>query len=78
MRLNKEVVDRLMKERGISVEDLARLYKGSRGEYYVMCKIRCGFKRAYQLAEIFNCTVDDLVIYEDEPPKENDESKKQN
>lgn len=79
MRLNKKTVDRLMEERGLSVEDLARLYKGSPGEYSVMCNIKCGFKRAYQMAEIFNCSVDDIMVYsEDKSPrrKSNKQSKR--
>lgn len=66
MRLRKDVVDQLMKERGMSLKDLARGYKGNITEYAIMCNIKCGFRRAYQIAEMFDCTVDDIVTYGDE------------
>lgn len=69
----------MMEERGMTRKDLARLYKGSIGEFEVMCGIKCGFNRAYQIAEIFDCSVDDILIYsEDKSPKRNKKKRGKN
>lgn len=64
--MRKDIVDQLLKEKGMTRKEFARLYKGKENEYWAMCNIKCGFKRAYQIAEIFGTTVDDIVTYGDE------------
>lgn len=49
----------------MTYEDLARLYKGSKGEISNMVHKQIGLKRAYEIAEILHCSVDDIVDYED-------------
>ena len=82
MLLNKEVVLKMMEERNMSIEELARLYRGNPNEFYNMCNYKIGFNRAYQLAEIFDCTVDDIVTNGNEKwptyPGKNKKQKKKN